>query len=615
MMLVGRLRPGLSIEAANAALEPFSRQLEAAYPAEQQDQRLVVHRLPRMSISSAPRDDFAEMLTVSALLQGMAGSVLLIACLNLANMLLARGAARRKEIAIRLAIGGGRWQIVRQLLVEGFVLSAAGGLAGLVIAYWSGRLLSASLTAALPFSLDLAIMPDARVLIVTFGLTVACTLVFALGPAWSLSRHDVVADLREQSSAPAARARLGLLAPRHLLVIAQVALSLVLLAMGGLFVRSALEAADATPGYDLNRGLLLSLDPGLAGTDEAGGRELYRAALERVRALPGVAEASIASLVAFGEMTETRTVSATSPTSGRGTRGGPEVDAHRYIVGGRYFSTLGVSLLRGRDFSVTEEQSPGGPAVAIVDEPLARRLWPGQDPVGQRLFVKADREGDPALVLDVIGLVAGTRHDLFDREPVPHVFVPFGANYRSSMHLHVRSRAEASGGEAGLLALVREELRALDGSLPILATTTLSAHRDGTIMMWVVRTGGRLFLLFGLLALTLAVVGLYGVKAYLVARRTREIAIRMALGASDRAVLWMVLRDGLAVTAVGLLAGAGLALAASQAVASLLYNVSPIDPLTFALVTIFMLATAAMAAYLPARRAARTTPVVALREG
>lgn len=614
LMIVGRLRPGVSQASANATLDAVGRDLEQRFPAEERDQTLLVNTLPRVSISTAPQDEGRTVGFLFALLLAMAICVLVIACLNLANMLLARGSARRKEIAIRQAIGGARRQIVWQLLIEGGVLSLAGAAGGLFFAYWATQLLVASLVAVMPFSLTLDATPDVRVLFATLLVAGGATLVFGLGPAFALSRADVLTDLREQSSEPAPRGRLGLFAPRHLLVVAQVALSLTLLAAGGLFVRSALNAGRANPGYALDRGVVANVDPGLTGISEADGRATYRRLLQQVRALGPVEAASVASLVAYGSVTETRGAAPAGGDPRRGTSGKtPRADAHQYVVGRDYFRTLGVALLRGRDFSEGEEEASDERRVVIVDEPLARKLWPDRDALGERLLLQAPREGDAPLDFEVVGVVAGTRHDLIDREPMPHVYLPFGSNYRGNMFLHVRSRGTGAA-LATTLTAVRDHLRAQGDRLPVLSLATLVDHRDTSIMMWTVQTGGRLFLGFGLLALLLAVVGLYAVKAYLVSRRTREIAIRMALGATEQDVTWMVLREGLTVTMAGIGIGLMLALAAGRLAASLLFDVSAFDPITFTVAPMFLFATAALACYLPARRAARIAPIVAVRE-
>jgi hypothetical protein len=289
------------------------------------------------------------------------------------------------------------------------------------------------------------------------------------------------------------------------------------------------------------------------------------------------------------------------------------VGAQYVIVGADYFRALGLKVLRGRDFDAGEESSAEASRSVLVDEPLARQLWPGGEPVGQQIqLVGQPGEAAPP-PMDVVGVVPGLRHDLFDRSPVPHVYVPFGSHYQSGMNIHVRMAGNGVGAEAALLATVREQLRAVDARLPILAATTLRGHRDDSLPLWLVRTGARLFSLFGVVALFLAVVGVYGLKAYVVARRTREIGIRMALGATGGNVLRLILREGLALTGVGLVLGSVLALLSGKVVSSMLYQVSATDPVVFVAAPVLLLAAALLAAYVPARKATQVAPVTALR--
>lgn len=611
-MLLGRLAPQADVETVTAALAQVSARLEAAYPAESRAQRIVAHPLSRVSISTSPSDD-APVARVSMLLMAMAGVVLLIASLNLANMLLARNAARRREIAIRLALGGGRARIVRQLLTEGLVLAVAGGLGGLVVAWWATAVIVSSLVAVLPMPLHFDAAPDVRVVGATLAFAGLATILFALLPALKLARPDVVDDLKDQAGDPGGRIRgRGVFSARNLLVVAQVSLSLALLTAGGLFVRGALKAADADPGFSMTDGLVVGLDPSLAGHDEARSRAVYQRVLESVRALPGVDSASLASIVPFGAFTTSRRVfRAGEPTEGVDARA-RGVSSISTIVTADYFRTIGVPLLRGRAFTAAEEASAAGARVVVVDEPLARRLWPDGEAVGQQVQIPVGRDDREPAVYEVVGVVAGLRHSLFDRDPVAHVYLPFGQQFQSSMTLHVRAGGGV-GADRALLAALRERLRAVDPALPVLSWQTLEDFRDGSLLLWAVKTGARIFTSFGVVALLLASVGLYGVKAYVVSRRTREIGIRMALGATERDVLRLVLGEGLRLTAAGLVVGIGLAALVGQAVGRLLYDVSALDPAVFVTTSAVLLAAAALACYLPARRAARVAPTTALR--
>jgi len=529
---------------------------------------------------------------------------------------------------MRLAIGANRSRVVRQLLTEGLVLSLAGGAAGLVLTFWALRLLWASIDPMLPLLLVVDARPDIRVLAAAFGFAMLSTLAFGLGPAWRLARTDVVTELKEGERA-GAEGRARRFGFRQLLVVGQIALSLALLTAAGLFARGA---SRAEPGFSLDGSVLVSLDPSLAGFDEARGRELYRRVLERTRALPGVEAASLASVVPFGDFTEERrvrkvgdaasgggqpddtegtTVNYGSGPSGPGDdRGG--VSASFYVIGRDYFQALGIPILRGRGFTEAEELSASGPRVAIIDEPLAKRLFPGGTPLGQLVYFPGRDEPDKR-PLEIVGLVRGTRHNLFDRDPVPHVFVPFGQRYRASMTLHLRKARSGAEAEAATLQGVRREIRALDERVPIFAVTTMRDFRDRSMSSWLVRASANLFAVFGGLAMFLSVVGVYGVRAYLVSRRSREIGIRMALGADARAVMWLVLREGLVLVAVGLGSGFVLAALTGLAVARLVYEVGAFDPLIFTLAPLLLALATLLACYVPARRATRVAPVVALR--
>jgi len=613
LILAGRLKPGVDLEAANARLEVLSKQLEAAYPVENRDQVLTVSPLSRVGISTSPVDDTGPSV-LGAFLMPMSGAVLLIACLNIANMFLARGTARKKEIAIRLALGGGRRRIVRQLLTEGFTLSLAGAAGGLLVGYWTTRLLTASLVSVLPMAISIEVdpRPDANVLMATMAFAALATLIFGLAPALRISKPDVVADLKEQGGDTRARGRrLGM---RAWLVIGQIAVSLMLMTAGGLFARGAMQAGRADPGFRYDGLLLVGVDPSLAGYDETRGRESLRATLDRLRGLAGVEVVGISSQVPFGDFYEGRQV---ERPAGSSPSDGPRSAAYT-IIGSDYFGALGLPILRGRDFTRAEEASASGPPVAIIDEPLARGLFPNGDPVGEMIrFAPRDGGGERPQAdtepMRIVGVVPGLRDKLFDRGPAPHVYVPAGTNYRASMNLHVRVARTGATAEASMLGAIRREIQASDSRIPIVDLTTMRDFHDRGIVLWAIRAAGRLLTSFGALALLLAAVGVYGVKSYLVSRRTREIGIRMALGATRRDVLWLVLRQGAMLTAVGLAIGFPLAVLLGQALGRLLFDVSPLDPVVFTLAPAILAFAAALASYLPARRATRITPLDALR--
>jgi putative ABC transport system permease protein len=611
LVVAGRLKDGVTLESAAPALDTLARQMAAAFPAENKDQALTVHTLPRMSTSTTPQTD-GPLAAATALLMGMSAVVLLIACLNIANMLLARGTARRREIAVRLALGGRPSRIVRQLLTESLTLAVAGGAVGLVLSFWAMKLLVATLVPLLPLSLEFTPRPDTAVLAITMGFAVLSTLTFGLGPAVKLSRVDVVSDLKNVDALARRAGRFGWLGARNLLVVGQIGLSLALLVTGGLFARGAMNAAAADPGFKYERILLASMDPALAGFDETRTRAAYRSVLERVRTLPGIEAAAMTSIVPFGDFQEGRSVERLGGASA--TVGGRSPSY--MIVGADYFRALGLRMPRGREFTVAEEESPEAPRVAIINEPLARQLFPNEDPLGQMIRITR-HEDEPAGVdfepMQIVGVAPGLRQTLFDQAPTPHLYVPYGNHFRSGMHLHVRVAQGGAQAETAALSALRTELRSVDDRVPVLELTAMRGFHDRSLGLWGVRMGGRLLTTFGALALILAVVGVYGVKSYVVSQRTREIGIRMALGARPMSVLWLVLREGVWLTAIGLAVGLPLAALAGSALSGLLYQVSPLDPVVFVIAPSILAAAAVAACYLPARRATRIMPLTALR--
>lgn len=610
LVVAGRLKPGITLENAAGRLDALSRRLEAAYPAENHQQLLTVNPLPRLGTSTSPSSD-AGPASAAAFLMGLAGVVLLIACLNIANMLLARGAARRKEIAIRLAVGGARGRIVRQLLTEGLLLAIAGAACGLVLAAWATGALARSLAGVLPLGIAFQPTPDWRVVVATTAFAVLATVLSGLGPALKLSKTDLVSDLKALTADGSPR--LGRrFSARNVMVVSQIALSLMLLSAGGLFARGALKAAAANPGFSYDRQLLIATDPALVQYDEPRGRAAYREVLARVRAVPGVTAVGMASAVPFGEFHEGHAVERVGGPSGSDLP--QHVNATYRIIGADYFRALHLPMVRGREFTPEEETSPTAPPVAIVDERLARRLFGADDPLGQMIRF-TERPGEArkggGRPVEIVGIAAPVRDELFDREAEPALYEPWGREYRGNMFLHVG--VAQAGTEADILAAIRREMRAYDPALPILTATTMHAFHDRSLQLWAVRAGGRLFLVFGMLALLLAVVGLYGVKSYLVSQRTREIGIRMALGARPGDVMAMVLKEGAALSAVGVALGLPLAAMLGMAVSNLLYDVQPLDPVVFLSAPALLALAALIATWLPARRATRVTPLTALR--
>ncbi len=517
LILVARLHEGATIEQVTPALEAAGVALEQAYPGENQHQALSLARLARMSVSTSPQTD-GELGVMAMLLFAMSGLVLLVASLNLANMLLARGSARRKEFAIRLALGGSRLRVVRQLLTESLALSLVGGALAVFVAWFATRSIGTSLAGRLPVALDLNATPDLRVLAATVAFCVVAVVLFGLGPAFRNARTDVLPELKEQAGELAGRRASGWfgvkrlrIATRDLLVMGQLAFSLVTLTAAGLFVRAAVESATADPGFSFDRGIVANVDPSLGGRDGVATGQFYQRTLERLRALPGVTSASFGSLVAFGEMTESLEVQrAGAPirtgASGRSVTIGTDtptddalpglVDSVVTSIGADYFKTIGLKVTRGREFTMAEEIATGGARLAIIDETLAVKLFDKEEPVGQ-LVQFSKRNSTDVVALQVVGVVAPTRHQLLEREMRPHIFLPFGQEFRSSMHLHVATNAPASQAEAAMLPLIRRELRAIDAAVPVLSLETLPMYRDRNLILWLLRAGANTFLAFG----------------------------------------------------------------------------------------------------------------------
>ena len=612
-LLIGRLKPGVTREAANQELAGLASRMAEAYPSVNRDYTIIASPMQRMGFNTNPSDN-GSFVTLSAVLLGMSAVVLLVACLNLANMLLARGAARRKEIAIRLSLGAGRLAIVRQLLTEGFLVSLIGGAVGLAIGYWAMVLLVQSIVPLMPVPVQLDVTLDWRVTTATLTFAALATIAFALGPALRATRPGVVEELKEQAGEDRGR-RARLLGARNLLLAGQMALSLALLVAGALFVRGALKAAEATPGFALDRGLLVEVDAGLAALTAEESAAAHRRMVARLRTVPGVEAVSMASLVPFGSLSEgIRVDSAAAATQGSQPAAPLRVSAQHASIGSDYFRSLGLPVLRGREFTLGEAEGTEPRRVAIIDEPLVRRLFPkpGENPVGQFVRVGSGEDGQPQELLEVVGVVPGVRHELFDRSPSPHLYVPFSARPRTWMHYHVRL-APGAPSDAVMLDLVRREVRAGDSRLPVLSANTLRSFMEGSIFLWLFRAGAKVFTSFGLAALVLALVGIYGVNAYMVLRRTREVGIRMALGATPRDVVRLILRDTAVVTAVGIGAGTLLAVAIGHSLGSMLYEVTAYDPVALVVAPLLLAGSALLASYIPARRATRVAMVAALR--
>jgi predicted permease len=603
---IGRLKEGVSITQAQTALETINRQLEQSdpVPPEQRFNPTVDRSLRLLSPQGIMMGPIREMALTSSRLAGVTVlTLLLIACANVANLLMARAATRRKEVAVRLALGATRGRLIRQLLTESVLLALVGATAGLVLAYWINQLLMAFKPPFPPpftFALDLSF--DIRTFAFTLLLAIATGVIFGLVPALQASKPDVLPALKDDSNAEGTRVRwLNL---RNALVITQVALSLALLISTGLFLRTLRYARQIDLGFKPDQVLEVSFNLRLQGYNETKGREFYQQLVERLERLPGVHTASVTNLLPLGFMW----LSTPVVPEDREVPPNERVFAGDVSVGLQYFETIGTPLLRGRDFSA--QDTINSPQVAIVSEKLARRLWPEIKEPGEALG-KRLRVGRSNLIsCEVIGVSKDSRNNIFnriDREPEPTIYRPFAQNYSALASLIVRT----DGDPRGLTSAVRRGVAALDENLPPQNLQPLS--ETVSLASWSARTGAAVLGVFGLLGLVLAAIGIYGVMSYSVSRRTREIGLRMAMGAETRDVIKLIFKQAMGLTLIGAVIGLMLAVAVTRLLASLLYGVTATDPATFAGVVLFVIGVAMLACYLPARRATKVDPMEALR--
>jgi macrolide transport system ATP-binding/permease protein len=585
---VGRLRPGVTLAAARAEMTAIARRLEQDYAQANKGRTVVMTPLPQATLPPGQRE---KLTGASWMLLGIVALVLLIACANVANLLLARALSRRREIAVRLSQGAGRGRLVRQLLTESLLLALLGGAAGLLLMIWADRALVAFL-ASLPNPVTIELGVDLRVLAFTLAVSVLTGLVFGLAPALQSTRPQLVTALKTQAAAaPAAAVRgMGL---RGALVAGEVGLALVVLIAAGLFLRSLAAAQRIDPGYDTGRLLTMSFDAGLYGLDQGRGEQLFRAVRERVAALPGVEAAALAQAGPM-QLSVTRSVfleGQENPDNGLLV----QVDA----VDPAFFRTMGVPVVAGRGFLEADRQ--GAPAVALVNRTLAGKYWPHQDAVGKRFHF----HGTPPI--EVVGVARDAKYTDLAEEPQPYVYLPLAQNYAAGVTLMVR----ASQRPAALLPAVERQVHALAPGMPLVGAGTLADTIETSL--WAPRLAASLLGLFAALALALAAVGIYGVMSFSVAQRSRDIGIRMALGARRGKVMSMIVGQGMVQVACGLAGGFAVALAGSRLAASLLIATSPTDPVAFAATPLLLALIALLALYAPARRATRVDPTLALR--
>lgn len=604
--LLGRLRPGLSLRQANVRLLVLSRQLPQVDPNDEHPRTLVCTPPDRFDSHERPSDFSKSVIPIAGLAQCLSVFILFIACLNLANMLLARGTSRKKEIAVRMALGAGRRRILRQLLTEGLLLACIGGVAGLLLSIWGTNLLATYMAPEIMKEVaGFAFVGDWRLLGALLAFSGLATLFFALGPALRLTRRDLNSDLKANAGEGEGLRLAGRLSMQNVLAIAQMALALTLLIAAALFTHSAINALNANPGFDLSSHFYLTLDTTVTGDTEQASRNLVRVATERLAAMPGVESVSHALFIPFGPARSQRIVrpGIASPES--------DVTATYNIVGANYFRTLGIPLLRGREFEQREVESTNTPAVVVISQKLADRFWPGQDPLGRTIQLSSGGPGHPFRTVEVVGLVPDVAWSIFDKERPAEIYQPLGERVMNVWRLHVRVARSAD--VTAVMATCLKALRQLDSRLPITDARALVAMHRNSPLVLVVRLGGILFGVFGAVAMGLSFLGVYGLKAYEVARRTREIGIRMALGARTNEVLTMLLRESAWLAGWGLGLGFLLSLGMGLLASRFLYQVPAFDPLTFTGIPILLFAVVLLACSVPALSAGRVDPMRALR--
>jgi predicted permease len=595
MTVIGRLKPGVSIPQASAEMNAISFRLNQTYLDERSNNT-------QAKVVAEIDGRWGEAGTVikngGTLAMAIVGLVLLIACANVANLLLARAAARRKEIGIRLALGASRARLIRQLLTESLLLSLIGGGLGLLLAYWMTDLMQGFIPVLQYNVVENFFSLDSRALVFTFVISVATGIVFGLAPAWNSSNPDVVPVLKGgYDSAQKGRTRRVTL--RSSLVVAQVALSLVVLVCAGLFIKSFRKAQQMDPGFATKNAVLMTLNPPLVGYDNDRTRNFYEQVTERARSIPGVEAVALSRLMPLGDSS-----SSNGPILKQGetlARGSAGRDIMINVISSDYFKAMQIPFIEGRDFDARDKEK--NQRVVIVNQRMAQVLWPGESAVGKRILIGADSH-DP---LEVVGVVKSGKYRSLAEDPRMFFYYPLSQRRPGIMTMVVRT----NGDPRNFVDAVRHEVQQLDRAVPMSAVKTMSQHMQWPL--WGPSMAATLALAFGVIALLLSSVGLYSVMAYVVSQRTKEVGIRMALGASRQDVLKMITSQGMRLAIAGAGLGLVLALLLAKVMSSLLIGVSGYDVTTFVIVSVVLSIVAFVASYLPARRATKVNPLVALR--
>ncbi len=604
VQVFGRLKPGMTREQAKAGLQPLFHQIlqmevqqeafaKASTFTKQQFLSMWMDVLPGSKGRSQLRDQFSKPLLA---LMAIVALVLLIACSNLANLLIARASSRQKEIAVRLALGAGRWRLIRQLLTESLLLSFLGGAAGLAIAVLMDRALI-SFQPADVWTIAISPTPDASVLLFTVLVCIFTGMLFGLVPGLLATRPELAATLKDEAGSVAGGASAGL---RKSLVVAQVALSLLLLVGAGLFLRSLNNLKELHPGFQTQNLIAVGVEPTLGRYKPDWTRQYYRQLTEHLAALPGVKSVALARVpVLVGwEWDNSVTIEGYTPKQGE------DPDPHMQFCSPKFFETLKIPILMGRDF--TPKDVLGAPKAAIVNEKFAKHYFGERNPLGRHIGFGMDP--GTKTDMEIVGVVGDTKYENM-REPVPYeLYVPYEQqDWVDSMTVYVRTSAPP----AGFFDTLRRAAREVDSSVPQYEMRTMDENVQNSLVTE--RLLATLSIVFGALATLLAAIGLYGVMAFMVARRTREIGIRMALGAGGGSVIWLVMQEVLLLASAGLAIGLAAALGLTRLVEAELFGVKPTDVITMILATVGIAAVVAIAGYLPARRATGIHPMRALR--
>ena len=588
---VGRLKPGVSARQAEASLNLLAQQLAKEYPDTNEGQSIKV--VPPGFILPDIR---GAVVSFTWVLMAAVALVLVVTCTNLAGLMLARATDRRREIAIRLAMGANRMRLIRQLLTESVLLSVVGGVAGVVLAFWIVDVLLA-FKPPIDFPLAMDIDIDWRVLLFSLCVSLLAGAIFGLAPALQATRPGLSQALRETSAqGGAARTRL-----RSVLVVAQIAISLVVLIAAGLVVRTLQQLQTMNPGFDPSNALTMSFDLGLQGYDEQRGQQFYRQLTERVQALPGVKSATVSSYIPLSLNYNSRNVFIEGQPAERGEN---VPNAMTSAAGPRYFETMRTPLLQGREFN--DQDQAKSEQVAIVNETFVRRLMPNVNSSAEAIGKRFAFGGNTHFV-KIVGVAKDGKYFSITEDQRPFVWTPMTQDYWSGGILTVRTE----GDPESLLGAVRKEVQALDPNMPLFDVKTLTEHMR--FALFPPRIAATVLGVFGLVALLLSAIGIYGITSYTVAQRTHEIGIRLALGAQLSDVLKLVLSHGLKLTLIGAAIGLLGAYLATRAITSVLYGVSATDPFTFVFVSLLLIGVALVACYVPSRRATRVDPLVALR--